>query len=372
MHNIYEQLAWHLAALGMGYPYREDLLEILVQNFSPEEAAVALALPTRVAPLEPVGVDEIAMHSSLPREQLVEVLERLTARGLLFSGQTRDGSKGYALHQVGFGFPQSFYWQGEETPHGRQMASLIGKYFSRQVTQEAYGSTATKPYRYIPPDSALPASLQAVYPYHMMENVLQKARVFAVAHCPCRMIVNMHGKRCDHPLEVCLKFDEMAQYLIDRGLGREINREEALAIIKQSEEAGLVHFVDNAQGGVKHNCNCCGCACWNVGTIRRRKIARDDLMATYFIRVTEEDNCTGCGECVSICPVDSLTMNDVLPVVDNEWCIGCGVCVTRCPNQAAKLILRQDKSAEQPAASFRELHRQIIAEKQITAETGKK
>ena len=145
------------------------------------------------------------------------------------------------------------------------------------------------------------------------------------------MAAKITGQACEHPIEVCLKFDDLADYLIERGLGREITREEALAIIKQSEEAGLVHFVDNAEGPVKHNCNCCGCSCWNVGTIRRRKIARDDLMATYFMRTTDDDACVGCGACLDICPVQALTLEDGVAVVDEEWCIGCGLCVPRCP-----------------------------------------
>ncbi|RLB27367.1 MAG: hypothetical protein DRG87_11655, partial [Deltaproteobacteria bacterium] len=36
-------------------------------------------------------------------------------------------------------------------------------------------------------------------------------------------------------------------------------------------------------------------------------------MATYFIRQTDEDACTGCGECASVCPVDAIRMEDGLP-----------------------------------------------------------
>ena len=89
-----------------------------------------------------------------------------------------------------------------------------------------------------------------------------------------------------------------------------------------AEDEGLVHFVDNTNGKIKHNCNCCGCACWNVGAIKRRKIPRDAIMEVYFVRETDEDECIGCGECVDICPVDALEMDDDRPVVDTDWCIG--------------------------------------------------
>ena len=166
------------------------------------------------------------------------------------------------------------------------------------------------------------------------------------------------------PSRSVLKFDDLADYLIERGLGKEITRDQALAVIKQSEEAGLVHFVDNAQGQIKHNCNCCGCSCWNVGSIRRRKIARDDLMATYFMRTTDEAGCVGCGACVDICPVAAVSLEDGVAVVDEAWCIGCGVCVSRCPSGAAGLRRREDM--QEPLPDFDRLQAQIIQEKGLS------
>ena len=44
--EIYKKLAKHLSALGMGYPEKEELIEILRESFTPQEAEVALAIPT--------------------------------------------------------------------------------------------------------------------------------------------------------------------------------------------------------------------------------------------------------------------------------------------------------------------------------------
>ena len=370
--SVYARLAEHLSRLGMGYPVREDLLDMLKEVFTPLEAEAALAIPNRPIPLEPVRVDEIAKGTELTREALVEVLEGLDQKGLLFSAVMENGEKGYALHQVGFGFPQTFHWKGEDTPQARKMASLTAKYFNRQVTREAFSPSETKPYRYIPVGKTVPAGVQAVYPFHMMEEVIRKARLIAVAHCPCRIAFRLAGKGCDHPTEVCVKFNNMARYVIDKGLAKEISREEALELVRKTEEAGLVHFVDNAEGDVQHNCNCCGCACWNVGSIRRRKIPRDVLMATYFIRTTDESLCTGCGECADICPVQAVKLEGDLPVIEEGWCIGCGVCATVCTSGAVQITIRPDKSGALPAPTFRELHEKIKEEKglSLTEATG--
>ena len=362
--DVYEKLGKHLSRLGMGYPYKDDLIEILKKNFSPSEAEIALLLPTGVTPMQPVGVDEILKAVDLSRNELEKVLESLTERGMLFCGQTENGHKGYALHQVGFGFPQSFFWKGEDTPHARNMAKAMAKYFNRNVTQEAY-TAKTKPYRYIPVKQSIDLGKQAVVPYNSMEKIIEDSRLIAVAHCPCRVAYSLVGRECDHSKEVCMKFNDLARYVIDRGLAREISKAEAMDIIKLSEEEGLVHFVDNAEGEILHNCNCCGCACWNVGNIRRRKIPRDALMATYFLRETNTDACIGCGHCVEICPVDALKLDDDIAVVDKEWCIGCGVCATVCPSGALKIVHRSDKAGERPEVTTKKLHEKILKEKRF-------
>lgn len=360
--DIYEKLAHHLSALGMGYPVNDDLIDILQEAYSPFEAEVALALPTRVIPMQPVSVDKIMEGIEVPPNKLRDTLETMVEKGLLFKGKTNEGETGYALLQVGYGFPQTFFWKGEDTPWAKKMAGMVAKYFNRRVLREAYGYK-TKPYRYIPVNKSIEVSKQGVYPHHTMDKVIDQADVIAVAHCPCRIGYQFYKDDCHHPTEVCLKFNEQARFVIEMGLAKEVTKEEALKIIEKTEEAGLVHFVDNASGDIQHNCNCCGCACWNVGNIRRRKFPRDAIMATYFLRKTDAERCTGCGACEEICPVQAVTMEDDGPVVDLEWCIGCGVCATVCPQDAVRMEMKEGYDGELPASNVTELHRKILNEK---------
>ena len=154
----------------------------------------------------------------------------------------------------------------------------------------------------------------------------------------------------------------MADFVIDRKLARQVSADEAFSIMQACEKEGLVHMVDNAQGEVKHTCNCCGHYCWNVGIIARKKIPRDVLMAVYYLRETAIEECIGCGACAEICPVNAVAMDDdELPVVELDWCIGCGVCMVSCPAVVISIQRRHDEPGPE---NFVALHAQIQAERQ--------
>ena len=50
--------------------------------------------------------------------------------------------------------------------------------------------------------------------------------------------------------------------------------------------------------------------------------------------VVDAGKCNGCGECVEVCPLDAMTIENNTCVVDAETCGDCGACVDACPNEA--------------------------------------
>lgn len=360
--DIYIRLAKHLGTLIMGYPFSDDLIQLLKETYEPEEAQVALAIPNTLAPLEVVDLKTIADRSDLPRERVETALNNLSSRNMLFTSHTLQGDTKYGLLQVGYGIPQTFFWGGQADDRAKQMARLVLKYFTVPTTQEIYGGTTTKTYKYSPASLTVKVPMQGVLPHEQIGPIVDAATTIAVAHCPCRVSARILGRTdCDHSLEVCIKYDEMAEFVIDRGLARQLSRDEAYNILKNCENEGLVHMVDNAQGQIKHTCNCCGHYCWNVGIIRRRKIPRDVLMDVYFIRETDVDACIGCGACETICPVDAVHMVDDKARIDLEWCIGCGVCAVGCPSNAISIVRREDKGSA--PKDFSHLHQKIMEER---------
>jgi NAD-dependent dihydropyrimidine dehydrogenase PreA subunit len=48
-----------------------------------------------------------------------------------------------------------------------------------------------------------------------------------------------------------------------------------------------------------------------------------------------QENCSGCGDCVTVCPVDgTVTLEDGKAVVKAEDCIECNACVDACSSDA--------------------------------------
>jgi len=46
------------------------------------------------------------------------------------------------------------------------------------------------------------------------------------------------------------------------------------------------------------------------------------------------DLCNGCGDCIPICPVNAITMEDGKAKINPFICIGCGACIPICPKEA--------------------------------------
>jgi NAD-dependent dihydropyrimidine dehydrogenase PreA subunit len=52
----------------------------------------------------------------------------------------------------------------------------------------------------------------------------------------------------------------------------------------------------------------------------------------------DETRCTGCGDCVAVCPADCLALAGPLPWLPRPGdCVRCGLCVRVCPADAVRL-----------------------------------
>jgi len=368
--DVYERLAGHMAGLAIGPPYNEHLVAMLRESLGEQEAEILLGLPSGVGPFGATPAADVAPRCALSEEEADALLSGLAVRGMVYRRRAVDGRWGYALHQFGYGMPQAVFWPDEDTPYARRMADLCIRHSRKETLVEAFGGTGAKVYRWIPARGTLEVQKQAVLPYADIEHVIRRAGRIAVVNCNCRVMSRLKKRSpCDYPLEVCMKYDELAEYVVDAGIGRELSLDEALHLNRKAEEAGCVHFADNVvDGEIKHACNCCPCCCWSLGNYKRRRIPRDLLMACQFIRRTDPEACDGCGLCEEACPIDAVAVADGTAEVDEDWCIGCGVCASACPIDAINMVPRE--GVEDPLSGFRELSRERLAQRAKPAGEG--
>jgi Fe-S-cluster-containing hydrogenase component 2 len=146
------------------------------------------------------------------------------------------------------------------------------------------------------------------------------------------------------------------EHAFDRSkVDRAITKEEALKILRETEEAGLVHSSGNYRDGIEYICNCCICCCGIM-----RGIAEFGIMSAVahsdFQIVVQDAACNGCEACVSRCQFEALTMSDGTAVVNKLRCVGCGLCVVVCPTDAMWLERRatdEDSIPPQDIAEWR-------------------
>ena len=66
--------------------------------------------------------------------------------------------------------------------------------------------------------------------------------------------------------------------------------------------------------------------------------SRQELLHEPTIAVVDTEVCSGCGQCVSICPYKAIELNPKTKVakVNEALCEGCGACAATCPSKAVK------------------------------------
>jgi len=154
----------------------------------------------------------------------------------------------------------------------------------------------------------------------------------------------MMGEGCDKPEGLCLVLGGGVEYYSSRGIGREIDREEALRLLDQADKAGLV-LSPGFSKRIANICCCCSCCCQVLKNIRRHPRPAE-MTASPFRILTTPDECTGCGACLARCPMEALALIDGRVAADLDRCIGCGLCVGVC--SAGALHLERRPSREQP------------------------
>jgi NAD-dependent dihydropyrimidine dehydrogenase PreA subunit len=322
MANVYENLAHHLDQLPGGFPATDSGVElkILKKLFSEEQARIAVALS-----LKPEPVKAIADRLKMATGELHAILDQMSSKGLIFKMKKNETLFMSAQFVIGIWE----YHVNDLDPELIQLFNEYVPYLAKQWTRQK-----TNQLRVIPISKSLNAGIK-IMPYEVAEDIIRTQSKIVVAQCICRKEHAMVGKGCDNPLEVCLVFGTGAFYYENNGLGRSIDREEALEILCKGIDAGLVLQPGNSKKAM-NICMCCGCCCQVLKNLKALPNPAQNINSNYMAMV-DPDACVGCGICKERCHMKAITVDDDTAHIDLDQCIGCGVCIPTCETKAISL-----------------------------------
>jgi ferredoxin len=355
----YRELADRLAVGSVALPEPRDgaawegwreILEIL---YTPDEAALAARLPVR-----PTSLEKLSERLGIPAPELRARLDPMCDKGVVMDlVHPRSGRTSYLLSPPVVGFFEYSLMRAKDSVPKKRMAEALHAYVHGDpaFAQEAFGGETKIGRTLVHEEAISDEPLPDVLDWERASAVVGKARRWAVSLCFCRHEAEHLGRDCDAPKEICLSLNGGAEFVVRRGFGRAIEREEALAILADARGRGLVQLADNVMSRPTWICNCCGCCCEQLQGVTRYGLAA--VNPSGFVPRREAATCAGCSRCARACPVAAITMAPVredgrrksalAPEIDLDRCIGCGVCAGACHKGA--LTMARSKRPRVPA-----------------------
>jgi ferredoxin len=322
----YKRLAERLDALPNGFPPTEDgvELQLLAKIFTPEEAALAAQLRlTKETP------EQIAGRIGGDPKELSQQLKGMARKGLITAGRTEEGL-GYGLMPFVVGI-----YEMQIGNLDAELARLFEDYYMTVFGQVL--NVKPSYHRVIPVNETVRTDME-VRPFESAADIVNEARAWGVLDCICRKQKELIGDPCDHPVDVCMVFNQKPGAFDNNPVITAVSHEESMATLQRAADAGLVHSVSNKQRDMSYICNCCTCSCAILRGIADLGVA-NAVAWSGFINQVDEDLCIACDLCIEHCQFDALSLDGVVQV-DRMRCVGCGVCVPSCPEEALNLVRR--------------------------------
>ncbi len=344
----YQQLTDRLNRFPQGAPPSELLYRILEMLFSEKEAALVSLLP-----IKPFNAKQAARLWKISEAEARSVLERLADRAILLD-MDQHGESVYVLPPPMAGFFEFSMMRLRGDLDQHVLGELFYQYLNveEEFIKALFANGETQIGRVFVHEPALsPDNVLHVLDYERASEVIYTSQHMGVGVCYCRHKMQHVGRDCDAPKDICMTFNGTANSLIRHGFARRVDRSEGMELLQEAYENNLVQFGENVREGVNFICNCCGCCC--EAMIAARKFGlMNPVHTTNFLPSIQVDQCNGCGKCVSVCPVEAMTLvsaNDAhhpkmkLAKLDAEICLGCGVCTRACTKDALHLEARPDR-----------------------------
>jgi len=338
----YRKLSERLNRFPQGAPPTELLFKILSVLFSEEEAGLVALLP-----IKPFSVKAAARIWKKPEAETQSILENLASRGMMLDIEV-DGVQAFVMPPPMAGFFEFSMMRVGERYDQKLLAELYYQYLNveENFIKALFADGQTQLGRAFVNEPALsPENTLHVLDYERASQVVATASHIGVGTCYCRHKMEHLGRACSAPMDICLTFNSTARSLIKHGIARQVDASEGQALLQKAIDGDLVQFGENVREQVSFICNCCGCCCEAMLAAKRFAVL-NPIATTNFMPAIDEEACSGCGQCVDVCPVEAMSEVSAGDAhkprrkkarLNEELCLGCGVCVRACKKKALTL-----------------------------------
>lgn len=346
--NSYQGLIQRLNRFPLGAPPAELLSKILKVLFSEKEARLVSHLP-----IKPFTGKKAAAIWRMSFSEARVILNDLADRGILLDYESEDTTT-YILAPPMAGFFEFSLMRTREDINQKVLSELFYQYINveEDFIKNLFLKGETQLGRVFVNEQVLSGeNALHVLDYEKASEVIKTASHIGVGICYCRHKMQHIGKNCSAPMDICMTFNAPAESLIRHGIARQIDAPEGLDLLDRALDCNLVQFGENVRERVSFICNCCGCCC--EALIAARKFGfLNPVHTTNFIPEIMEEKCSGCGKCVSLCPVEAMTLVSASDPhnpakkkakLNEDQCLGCGVCLKGCNAGALKLKSRKER-----------------------------
>ena len=344
----YDRLVKRLNRSPQGAPPSKLLFEILKLLISEREASLIALVPIRPFTVETASR---AWRMSVPEAQ--NVLDALASRAVLLD-MAGWKMQYYVLPPPMAGFFEFSMMRLRGDVDQKILAELYYQYITveEDFIKALFTQGETQLGRVFVHEPVLSSeNALHVLDYERASEVIRTASHRGVGLCYCRHKMGHVGRACDAPLDICMTFNTTAASLVRHGFARSVDVAEGLALLDEAYAHRLVQFGENIQRRVNFICNCCGCCCEAMIAARRFGML-NPVHTTNFLPEVDSASCTGCGDCLTVCPVEGMTQvsaNDSAHSkkrkarVNEELCLGCGLCVRVCRTGSLRLKSRPQR-----------------------------
>lgn len=344
--DIYHKLGEKIDNLTLRTPWNENFHGILKELYTLEEADVIVKMPFVLSDL-----NRIMKVTKYGEAKLRGILDSLCSKGLVMDLLLNDKYY-YSISPLVVGFFEFTMMRTDGALDRKKISRLFFRYMmNRPFWNANFGKGArVSIMRTIPHEDALiTGEYVEILDYEKARKIVESSDKFSIGICSCRHEkFHIGRKKCDVPLDTCTSFGISADYLIRRNMAKEVSKSEMLEHFSRSKEMGLVLNADNVKNNVAFICHCCKCCCNVLLGVSKLGYA-NTIVTSNFISDIKEDKCTGCGVCVTKCPVNAIKIDltegesplkKKIPKIDLSICLGCGVCALKCNAKAVGLINR--------------------------------